>query len=49
MVLAAAQGRREMLEFLLDHYQNLCTPQDSSKVRELKANCSYWCADSLLV
>ena len=41
VLLAAAHGRGEMLEFLLDNYQNLCSPQDSSKVG---ARCMQMCA-----
>ena len=32
VVLAAANGQKEVLEFLLDHYQNLCSPKDTSRV-----------------
>ena len=33
VVIAAANGQKEVLEFLLDHYQNLCSPKDAARVR----------------
>ena len=50
MVLAATYGRREMLAFLLDNYQNLFSPHDSSKVgiRGIIVIASYSCVQQLL-